>query len=244
MPEDAVVQLLRQAPFGFVGTIEHLGAATMTDVPIDERTAVVHVDHIVHAPPAFAGLEGHRITLRLRADAEIPQVGDTATFFAEGLAFGDSVAVAEVGRLPVDAVESHVTRALDAGQPEAFATLQRQVETERVREHVAQADAVVVGRVVRLEDAVRPSLSEHDPDWWKATLQVYHVERGNVQPGEVAVLYANSLDVRWRNSPKPRASQEGVWILHATAGDLRQHAPFQILHPEDYQPVEQLESLR
>ena len=103
---------------------------------------------------------------------------------------------------------------------------------------------MVVGRVVRLEKAVPSGGSEHDPDWWLATLDVHHVERGDVGVGEIGVLYANSLDVRWRRAPKPRAAQEGVWILHATADNLRDAAPFQILHPEDYQPVHQLDSLR
>jgi hypothetical protein len=103
---------------------------------------------------------------------------------------------------------------------------------------------VVVGRVVKVEKAVAATGSEHDPDWWRATIDVYHVERGTVALGEIGVLYANSLDVRWRRAPKPRAAQEGVWILHVTQGDLQSVAPFQLLHPEDYQPVEQLEALR
>ena len=86
--------------------------------------------------------------------------------------------------------------------------------------------------------------SEHDPDWWQATLEVQHVERGTVEPGPMSVLYANSLDVQWRAAPKPKASQEGLWILHATAGQLAEVARFQIVHPEDYQPVQSLDALR
>lgn len=244
MPDEAIVRLLRQAPFSFVGTIEHLGAATMTDVPIDDRTAVVRVDYVLHSPDAFAALEGQRITVRLVADRDPPAVGDTAVFFAEGLAFGESVAVAEVGRLPLDEVEPHITRAMEAGEPTAFADLQRQVEAERLRDHASRADAIVVGRVVRLEKAVPTSFSEHDPDWWLATLEVHHVERGAVEVGQIAVLYANSLDVRWRAAPKPKASQTGLWILHTTEGDLTRVAPFQILDPQDYQPVQRLDALR
>src|SRR5438876_6744505 len=196
MPDEAILQLLRRAPFSFVGTVEHLGAATMSNVPIDNRTAVVHVDHVLHAPDAFAGLQGHRITVRLAPDRDPPAVGDTVAFFAEGLAFGESVAVGEVGRLPVEEVVGHVTEAMEAGRP-AFASLQRQVDMSRMREHADGADAVVVGRVAKLERAGGPVRSEHDPDWWKATLDVYHVEKGSVPPGELVVLYSNSIDVRW-----------------------------------------------
>src|SRR5438045_2018768 len=105
MSDEAISVLLRQTSFSFVGTIEHLGAATMTNIPINERTAVVRVDYVLHAPPAFAGLQGQRITLQLAADKDPPAVGEAAAFFADGLAFGESIAVTEVGRLPVEAVE-------------------------------------------------------------------------------------------------------------------------------------------
>lgn len=244
MSDEAISVLLRQTSFSFVGTIEHLGAATMTNIPINERTAVVRVDYVLHAPPAFAGLQGQRITLQLSADKDPPAVGEAAAFFADGLAFGESIAVTEVGRLPVEAVEPHVSAAMAAGQPGAFAALQSQVETQRLREHADSADAVVVGRVTKLEKVLGPAVSEHDPDWWRATLDVYHVEKGQVAPGEVTMLYANSLDVGWRTAPKPKASQGGLWLLHATQGDLRAAAPFVILHPEDFQPTQNLDTLR
>jgi len=182
--------------------------------------------------------------LQHAADKDVPKVGDTAAFFVEGLAFGESVAVAEVGRLPVKAVEPHASTSFAVGQPGAFATLERQLEIQRLREHADSADAVVVGRVTKLERAFEPVPSEHDPDWWKATLDVFHVEKGNVAPGEVTVLYPNSLDVRWRKAPKPKASQGGMWLLHATDGKLNAAAPFALLHPEDFQPTQELDALR
>jgi hypothetical protein len=244
MADDAITALLRRAPLSFIGTVEHLGASTMGDIPIDERTAVVQVAQVLHAPKTFTNIEGHRVTLQLAADAAPPSVGETVAFFAQGLAFGESVALTEIGRVPLQDVEPHVTAATERGERGAFEPILRQLEGERLREHASGSDAVVVGRVVKLEDAVGPATSEHDPDWWKATLQVDHVESGNVQPGELEILYPNSLDVRWSAVPKPKASQEGVWILHATEGRLRDAAPFQILHPDDYQPVQQLDAIR
>jgi hypothetical protein len=242
---DQIKALLAQAPFSFIGTILHLGAATMTGITIDDRTAVVHVDHVLHAPDIFANIEGQRITIQLAANVDPPAVGQSLAFFAEGRVFGESIAVAEIGRLPVEAVEPHATAALAAGAPAgAFTGVLQEMEQDRLREHAGTADAVVVGRVVSVEKAGPVTLSEHDADWWRATIDVYHVERGQVRPGRVRVLYANSLDVRWRNAPKPRASQGGVWILHQSPAGLRRIAPFQILHPEDYQPTQNLEMLR
>jgi hypothetical protein len=244
MPDDAIVQLLRRAPFGFVGTVEHLGAATMKDVPIDDHTAVVIVEYVLHAPQAFTALQGQRITVELASDRPLPTEGETAAFFAQSLAIGDSVAVAEIDRRPVSDIDQHLGRAAAMGPEAARSSLRDDVETAEARDHFAAADAVVVGRVLRLESTQRSTFAEHDPDWWIAVIDVHHVEKGDVAVGELSVLYSNSIDVRWRNAPKPRASQEGVWLLHTSQPLLRDFARFSLLHPGDYQPVDKLDALR
>ena len=233
MGDGDALDALQQASFAFVGTIEQLGAATMADLDVDDRTAVVRVDRVLHAPEGFTGLAGERITLKLAPDADVPGVGETLGFFANGLAFGDSIALGEVGRRPAAELEQ-LTAAATGDQ----------VELARLRRHVDEADAVVVATVVRLQDVEAPDRSEHDPDWWQAVLAVDRVARGTVAPGELTVLFPNSLDVLWRHAPKPKPGQDGVWILHGTGGELRALAPFQLLHAEDYQPVQSLDRLR
>ncbi|HEY2662104.1 MAG TPA: hypothetical protein VGI79_20460 [Caulobacteraceae bacterium] len=237
--------MIAKSSFSFVGTVLHLGAATTTDVPIDDHTAVVHVDHVLHAPEAFSQFEGQQVTLQLSRDVDLPTVGQAFAFFVEGLSFGESVAVAEVGRLPVETVEPHATAAMEAGATAgAFNGLIGEMQHDELRSHMQQADAVVLGKVVGIEKVGPSAHSEHDPDWWRATLEVHHVERGDLQAGKVQVLFANSTDVRWRRAPKARASQSGVWVLHRTEGDLRDLAPFQILDPKDVQPTQQLDTIR
>jgi hypothetical protein len=242
---DTLKDLLGRSAFSFVGTIVHLGAATMTDVPVDDHTAVVQVDHVLHAPPAFANMETHRVTLQLAPGVSVPVVGESLAFFAEGLAFGESIAIKEIGRLPVESVEAHANVAMAAGLTAgAFNPLLHEMSQDKLRVHMAEADAVVIGRVSGIEKAAPSTRSEHDPDWWRATIEVFHVERGTISPGPLKVLFANSVDVRWRHVPKPKAAQGGLWLLHATAGDLQALAPFQLVHPEDFQPTQQLDELR
>jgi hypothetical protein len=242
---DATISLLSEAAFGFVGTIERLGASTAEGVAADERTAVVRVDRVLQAPPAFSRLAGTSVTLQLLPDAEPPAVGSSFVFFANGLAFGADIALSEVGRQPVEELEPHLETLAAPGAAAPFDALQLGVVAARLREHAATAVAVVLARVVGLERASGAPVREHDPDWWRATLHVTHAERGDVQDdSEVKTLYANSLDVQWRDSPKPKASQTGLWLLHATEGELTELAPFQIPHPEDLQPVQNLELLR
>src|SRR6478609_10469532 len=152
MSDAGISDLLSNAAFSFVGTVEHLGAATMEDVPIGERTAVVRVDQVLHAPDAFAQLAGTSLTLQLRDDRDPLEVGASAVFFANGLAFGASLALEEVDRRPVEDLEPHVTHGVGAAAA-PLETLQRGVEAVRLNEHAAGAAAIVLARVVGLERA-------------------------------------------------------------------------------------------
>jgi len=245
MADDNIKQLLQEASFSFIGTVIQFGAATMTDIPLDDHTAVVNVDHVLDAPPAFANYDGHRVTVQFKKDVDPPAVGQALALFTQGVAFGESITVQEIGRLPVEDVEPQASAALSAGlKAGAFQGIRRDMNHERLRRHAGIGQAVIVGRVSKVEKAVPSIASEHDPDWWKATIDVHHVERGDVTAGAVEVLYPNSKDIRWYKIPKPAPSQEGVWILHATTGTLRDFAPYQLIHPDDYHPVEDLDAIR
>lgn len=237
------LDLLGRTGISFTGTVRRVRAGTVVGVPVDDRTVVVHVDQVIHAPDSLTGIAGTEVTVQLAPDAEPLHLGDQATFFTNATAVGASIVVAEVGRLPVAAAQSNITAALRVGQA-PHAAFRRLLEQERLRSHAIGADAVIVGKVVRLEKAGAERFAEHDPDWWRATLAVQHVERGAVPRGEVNVLYANSLDVRWYKCPKPRAGQEGMWLLHATVGPQKELAPYAIPDPEDYQPTVNLRLLR
>jgi hypothetical protein len=229
----------------FIGTVTNLQATTVSDLPIDDHTAVVTVDHVLHAPPAFAHMEGHRVTIQLSPNAAIPKTGESAAFFVDGLAFGDSIAVREIGRLPVDAVAPRAVAAVGAKKVAgAFSDLQQEASDDSLRERMKAADAVVVGRIIGVSKAGSAPRREHDPDWWVATIDVFHVETGKVKAGPVKVLFPASQDVRWQHVPKPRASQGGAWLLHATQGELKSLAPFQLEHADDYQPTQKVELLR
>src|SRR5215471_16532553 len=226
MPVDPVVKLLQQSALSFVGTVERLGASTMTDVPIDNRTAVVRVDQMLHAPDAFANLAGVPITVLLAAKSPPPKEGEQYTFFANGVAFGASIAVEEVGRMSVAELAPHMARATAMGGG-VFSDLQAEVEAQQFRDHAKDAAAIVLGRVTGLAKASPPTHEEHDPDYWVATVDAYQIVRGRgLKPGEIQVLYANSLDVRWHTAPKPKAGQEGLFLLHATDRSLSSLAKY------------------
>ncbi|MBD0695964.1 hypothetical protein BG452_22325 [Streptomyces sp. CBMA123] len=230
----------------FLGTVTRVGGTSLAAFPAEarnERTTVVKVNEVLHAPAAFRHLAGSEVTVQLAPEADLLKVGETAAFFTQGMVYGESLGLAEVGRLPAAEVEPHVSLAATTADELPFSSVQRENREEDLAAHARTAQAVVVGTVVALEDLRLPAFSEHAPLWWRATLEVSHVESGPVD-GRTTFLYPRSGDVRWRAIPKPTAGQLGLWLLHAAPADLAAQAPYQLSDPDDYQPAQNLAVLR
>ncbi|HEY0632787.1 MAG TPA: hypothetical protein VGC98_12085 [Thermoleophilaceae bacterium] len=248
MADESIKQLLAKSSVAFTASVEARGEAGVGGVEPDDRTVVVQVGELLHAPPNIAMPAGSRVTVQLSPDLPELAVGDRATFFANGWVYGDNLAVTEVGRASPEDAAAPTARlaALDIPVSPVRAAV-AELEDDKVVEHAEEADAVVRGHVVGLNAVPTAGAPrEHDPIWWVATLQVDLVERGELPGGSgtVDVLYANSLDVHWREAPKPKAGESGMWLLHRAPDDLSEHAPFQVLHAIDLQPSLNLELLR
>src|SRR5689334_900776 len=92
-------QLAHQARFIFKGTVIKLKGATMKQIPVNDRTAVVRVDEIVQAPPALSEFTGQEITVQLGGRKKAKK-GDQAVFYTNGWVFGESVAVQSLDHYP------------------------------------------------------------------------------------------------------------------------------------------------
>lgn len=209
-----------EAPFVFEGAVKSVAASNVAAVPADARTVVVEVDHVRHAPRAMAGFAGQEVTVRL-APGESLGAGEQAVFFADGLVFGDHLAVQSLGHDPLIAQEA---RAALAGASPVVHKLRHRIDT---------AQSVVSGQVSAVRTPHQPvalsakgkrsaampegRISEHAPFWQDAVITVSHVHKGPAQR-EVVVRFPSSTDVRWRSAPKFKKGQKGTWLLHAGAG--------------------------
>ena len=206
------------APFVFEGTVKSLAASNVSAVPADNKTVVVEVDHVRQAPRALAGLAGKEVTLRM-APGETVKVGDKSVFFADSLVFGDHLAVQSRGHDSLVAAER------------AAAVMAAAPVVQGLRRRIDEAAAVVSGRVVdvrphkpagpkaaALAAPAMPEgrISEHDPFWQDAVVEVSGVHKGPKQR-RVVVRFPASTDVLWRKAPKFRKGQTGVFLLHAEA---------------------------
>jgi hypothetical protein len=209
---------LEQKPtFIFKGTIKKLKCATMKDVPVNDRTAIVKVDQIIEAPPALLDYQGQDITVQISGRQKL-KVGQEMIFHTTNFVFGDSIAVES---LREDAAESEQL-ATPSAVPDP-------VERKR-REHFDAADVVVSGKVVSVrllsetaEEAGANAaysdqvpggpVSEHDPDWREAIVEVKEIHKGNPEK-QIVVRFPASTDVMWYAAPKFHPGQQGYFMLH------------------------------
>ena len=232
----------REASFIFSGTVQRLGAATLEGVPVNDRTAVVRVDSILEAPAELRHSEGQQITVQMDGGAAVRR-GQRAVFYTNALIFGASLAVQSIGH---EAVSAKTTAATDPVEARA---------QRRLRRHFGEADLVITGRVrsVRLPagaprtltEGARPAeqvISEHDPAWRVAHVEVDQVHKGAHGGETVEVGFPSSTDVRWFGAPKLHPGEEGYFLLHrepaireAPGADL---GDYLVLHPDDFQPRE------
>lgn len=250
MPEE-FDDLLRRSQFVFEATIDEGGRSTVADIPVDDHTVVVRVDRVLHSPAALARAAGSEVTVQLLEGSAVPAPGERAVLFTSTLAFGQGIALREVGRTTPEAPGPSIMAAglaatlpgARAGRSHPVLEASQRLADEGLREHADGAAAAVIGTVTGIEKAGAFVAAEHDPDWWRAIIQVDHAEKGDVGE-QVEVLFPNSADVMWARVPKPRAGQHGLWLLHATSGADADLAPYALLDSDDAHPADDVDRLR
>lgn len=250
MPDTEVDDLLRRSQFVFEATVDSGGRSTVAEIPVDDHTVVVRVDRVLHAPAALARAAGSEVTVQLLDASPLLAPGERTVLFTSALAFGQGIAVTEVGRTEPEAAGGFTMAAgapatlpgARPGRPHPVLDASQRMADEDLRGHADEAEAIVIGRVTGIEKAGPFVASEHDPDWWRATIAVDHAEKGDVS-GQVHVLFPNSSDVMWARVPKPRAGQDGLWLLHATTGDEVELAPYTLLDTDDVHPADHIDRL-
>lgn len=89
----------------------------------------------------------------------------------------------------------------------------------------AAADVVVSGRVGEVRAAavrqprgtIQLPITEHDPQWREAVVEVTAVHKGRRVPRSIRVRFPASTDVAWARAPKLHAGQQGTFLLKRDA---------------------------
>ncbi len=233
--------------FVFVGVVERLGASNVREAPRSELTAVVSIEQILLAPPDFADLSGE-ITVLLPAERPVDE-RERLVFHCIGWILGSGVALRALDLTPP---EEHEVAAMGdaAPSPDPAEAFLRQKLSRRV----TSSELIVSGfvadvRSVQITGENRP-VSEHDPDWHEAVVQVEAVTKGDPPAEGVVVTFPLSRDIAWRDAPKFEVGQRGVWLLSsapaaaipredAAALAARPYPVYMALDPLDFQPEDE-----
>ena len=256
--------LAQEARFVFKGTVQKLKAATMSGIPVNDRTVVVRVDEVIHAPEALSHYAGQNITVLLAGKKKFKK-GQQAVFYANGLVFGESVAVQavdhhDVGKTPAamavaggDPVKNLAVRDIQARLTSADVILSGRVTSVRVPSDTVAAKSAKSAKSAGLAAAtVTGPISEHDPVWRIGEIQVDQVHQGSHKGKTAEVRFPNSQDVMWHDAPKFHAGQEGFFILHksekeevaAKAAPTKDAGEYVALNAVDFQPFDEPGGIR
>jgi hypothetical protein len=259
-------KLASQATFIFKGTVKRLKAATIPSLPVTEKTAVVRVDEILRASEALQHFAGTDITVLLDSRENFGK-GERALFYTTSWMLGESLAVVSLGHTPVSGDSAAATDSTLSSSDETI---------QRLQKKVVDADTVVTGRVtnVRLARASLPTkgrakksgrdeygpISEHDPIWQEAVIEVSDVEKGRGTQKRILVRFPESTDVMWVDTPKLQLGQEGVFLLKNEKGQRKSAARsgsvpasklatpaqkvYTALDSEAVQPIQKVEAIR
>ncbi len=213
----------------FIGRVAKVRATNVKALRATNATVVVRVEDLLDGPAAVAGLAGQDVTVELlRPNAMKPD--QRAVFFANGVLFGEHLAVKEVGLLPPPSTSGRA--ALRA----QIARVRAQAEDESLRRRLTTAVLVMRGRVVEISPLpAAPVASEHRPDWAASLIEVDSVGKGTLDSMRVTVYFPQSTDERWLLAPKFRTGDRGIWILHQESKFGLPHNALTALNPLDFE---------
>ena len=242
-------ELAPDPTFVFVGVVERLGASNVREAPRSELTAVVSIEQILLAPPDFADLAGE-ITVLLPPDRPVEE-RERRVFSCIGWILGSGVALRALDLLPPEEHEDAAMAGAGPSPDPAEAFLRQKLNRRVTASELVVSGFVADVRSVQTEGEGRP-VSEHDPDWHEAVVQVDAVTKGEPPAESVVVMFPLSRDIAWRDAPKFAVGQRGVWLLNSTppaeiptedaaALAARPYPVYTALDPLDFQPEDEAE---
>jgi hypothetical protein len=118
---------------------------------------------------------------------------------------------------------------------------------DSLKAELKSASLVVKGKVVQTDiedEKIRPMISEHDPGFKKAIIEVAEVLKGKLKSKQLDVYYASSDDVRWYTSPKLVKDQEAIFILKTEQLGRNKQIAYTLLGKNSIHPVEYCNSIK
>jgi hypothetical protein len=243
---------LDQSTIVLTGTVTQLGATSFAEVPKSDRTMVVQVDQVIKKPPAVTLKRGDNVTIEAKDSTEFHQ-GMHVTFYTTGWLFGSGVALKEIAHSTEIPSREELEQRIQPLREDLEQAVQ--VTDQGLENLIRRADAVVVGIVVDVHPWTplrstggRTHISEHDPDWHDAVIEIQNVIKGTgttTGSPRLVVRFPASRDIAWHKTPKFALGESGTFFLNTdqvsgqplTMLGGRRVTAFTAMHEVDIQPA-------
>jgi hypothetical protein len=192
------------------GTVLRLNASEEPLQAPSANTLVIKVSRMYAGAEIAGDQTGRNATIITSRPLRL-KVGSEALFFGNPRFVGKSLTIVDEGEI------------LSPKAAVAAPDFERGLQARRdlpIRQRLATASLVFIGKVeserplVAIRDRKIPPPSEHDPEWHVAQVRVITPLRGSDKGALVTVIFPDSGDIMWFNSPKLRPGQEAIFITH------------------------------
>ncbi len=211
----SLAEALKKSDIVFIGTVGQVGAASFAAVPVSPRTVVVRVDAVIEKPKAVVLKQGDQVTVEVQDPSQF-KVGVQATFYTDGWIYGQGIAVREVGH---ELAQSAMTEAAVKENRNRVMQMRKELSDADLRARIEAADMVVVGKVAEVHSWTKAGtagprgVSEHNPDWQEAVIQVESSLKGAQAQQSLVIRFPGSMDISWYGVPKFKQGQDGTFLL-------------------------------
>ncbi|MEW8028750.1 MAG: hypothetical protein AB2806_13565 [Candidatus Thiodiazotropha sp.] len=220
-------KLTTDANLIFIGTV--IGPDTASAKGAFET----RVESALKTPAQFGRLDGTIVTLFKQPSTGLA-ADDRYVFFTKTQRLGKRLILQEIGRDQAAAAESLAN---------TIKLVDQRTERSQLTERLKAADVVIAGKVTKIErDRPKPTVpvSEHEPQWMRATIQVEEVLRGSIKEQQLVLIYPGTMDIAWVGVPRPAEGQRAVWVLTADP-DLK---GYKAIDPLDVQSPQKRDEIR
>jgi hypothetical protein len=203
---------LAESPVVIVGKVVSLNGQSFNDMPkpVRDLSVAFVVDNVIAKPPGLSLKKGDKIAIVPKQKSDLPG-GKSIKIFANTWIVGSTIALTET---------SHVSVARTNAPEFAMLYDANNQATQAIVNRYDSASAVVVGQVTEVHDAPLTNtpggshrITEHDPKWKDAVIQVQSWIKGDSSKPEVVIRFPSSRDVAFRDFPKFQVGQSGTFLL-------------------------------
>lgn len=220
---------VKRSDFIFSGTVLLLNTSTI-DAEDPKDMVVVRVDKIIRGSVDLSAIAGKQITVRLK-NADLVKKDESRIFFTRATYFGESMGVDEIGSYDLKRypdIDEQVKQA------------NKENDDSMLRARLEKTEMVVSGKVISVKRSQNQPefISEHNPDWLEAEIEVSSSLKG-ANPGKIVFLFPGSEDELYMDSPKFKVGDNGIFLLRKGNLKLADEEMFSVVSRQDFLKEEQ-----